>query len=141
MCVFSREQKKCEERDKRERKKQKRKSRRKTTDREREAKLPEKKRSKKRDKNSLFFSLPIGGGVWRYSVVIIIPNKGVSFAVILLTLSRKKRKKEAQGRESFSYRIRETKRENSKRFPRDSILAYSNWLHQRTRAKKTFHVQ
>ena len=104
-------------------------------------KLPEKKRSKKRDKNSLFFSLPIGGGVWRYSVVIIIPNKGVSFAVILLTLSRKKRKKEAQGRESFSYRIRETKRENSKRFPRDSILAYSNWLHQRTRAKKTFHVQ
>ena len=35
-------------------------------------KLPEKKRSKKRDKNSLFFSLPIGGGVWRYSVVVLI---------------------------------------------------------------------
>ena len=35
-------------------------------------KLPEKKRSKKRDKNSLFFSLPIGGGVWCSSVVVLI---------------------------------------------------------------------
>ena len=70
MCVLTNKKNVKRERDESARKKQKRKSRRKTTDKERE--LPEKKRSKKRDKNSLFFSLPIGGGVWRYSVVVLI---------------------------------------------------------------------
>ena len=37
-----------------------------------ERELPEKKRSKKRYKNSLFFSLPIGSGVWCSSVVVLI---------------------------------------------------------------------
>ena len=68
MC--SHEQKKCEEKETRahERSKREKADEKQQTERE----LPEKKRSKKRDKNSLFFSLPIGGGVWCSSVVVLI---------------------------------------------------------------------
>ena len=54
MC--SHEQKKCEERARRERTKEAKEKKQTKNNRQRET-LPEKKRSKKRDKNSLFFSL------------------------------------------------------------------------------------
>ena len=60
-------------------------------------------------------------------------------------LERSERKKQDREESAFSYGIRETikKRENSKRlFQGIRFFSwYSNWLHQRTRAKKTFHAQ
>ena len=67
MC--SHEQKKCEERETREHERSKRE---KQTENNRQRDAAREKINKKRDKNSLFFSLPIGGGVWCSSVVVLI---------------------------------------------------------------------
>lgn len=69
VCVLT--NKKNVKRERRERTKEAKEKKQTKNNRQRET-LPEKKRSKKRDKNSLFFSLPLGGGVWCSSVVVLI---------------------------------------------------------------------
>ena len=69
VCVLTNKKNVKRERDESARKKQKRKSRRKTTDRER--RCPRKKEAKNETKIHSF-SLPIGGGVWCSSVVVLI---------------------------------------------------------------------
>lgn len=59
-------------------------------------------------------------------------------------LERSERKKQDREESAFSYGIRETKKRERIRNVFQGIRFfswYSNWLHQRTRAKKTFHAQ